>query len=113
MMFGETSRFKEEENSSSHFSFWNVAGAWAGPPWTSADPVWPGDVRITGGAFVVPVLNSPPVMNGGPACQENVAAPHSLNWSLPPIIRRASTWVSGDFAAATPAERTLRSRTAR
>jgi prepilin-type N-terminal cleavage/methylation domain-containing protein/prepilin-type processing-associated H-X9-DG protein len=83
MMFGETSRFKEEENNSSHFSFWNVAGAWVGPPWTSAAPTWPGDVRITGGAFVVPVLNSPPVINGGPACQENVAAPHSLNWSLP------------------------------
>jgi prepilin-type N-terminal cleavage/methylation domain-containing protein/prepilin-type processing-associated H-X9-DG protein len=83
MMFGETSRFKEEEGSSSHFSFWNVAGAWAGPPWTSATPAWPDDVRITGGAFVVPVLNSPPVINGGPACQENVTAPHSLNWSLP------------------------------
>ncbi len=84
MMFGETSRFKEEEGSSSHFSFWNVAAAWVGPPWTAANPTWPGDVRITGGAFVVPVLNSPPVTNGGPACQENVAAPHSLNWSLPP-----------------------------
>ena len=83
MMFGETSRFKEEESSSSHFSFWNVAAAWVGPPWTAAAPIWPGDVRITGGAFVVPVLNSPPVTNGGPACQENVAAPHSLNWSLP------------------------------
>jgi prepilin-type N-terminal cleavage/methylation domain-containing protein/prepilin-type processing-associated H-X9-DG protein len=84
MMFGETSRFKEEEGSSSHFSFWNVAGAWNGPPWTAAAPAWPGDVRITGGAFVVPVLNSPPVVNGGPACQENVSSPHSLNWALPP-----------------------------
>jgi prepilin-type N-terminal cleavage/methylation domain-containing protein/prepilin-type processing-associated H-X9-DG protein len=84
MMFGETSRFKEEESGSSHFSFWNVAGAWAGPPWTAAAPTWPGDVRITGGAFVVPRLNAPPVLNGGPACQVNVAAPHSLNWALPP-----------------------------
>jgi prepilin-type processing-associated H-X9-DG protein len=83
MMFGETSRFKEEESSSSHFNFWNAAGAWAGPPWTGT-PAWPGDVRITGGAFVVPRLNAPPVINGGPACQQNVAAPHSLNWNLPP-----------------------------
>ncbi|HEY2159620.1 MAG TPA: DUF1559 domain-containing protein [Isosphaeraceae bacterium] len=83
MMFGETSRFKEEESSNSHFSFWNVAGAWAGPPWTGT-PAWTGDVRVTGGAFVVPRLNAPPVTNGGPSCQDNVAAPHSLNWSLPP-----------------------------
>jgi prepilin-type processing-associated H-X9-DG protein len=83
MMFGETSRFLEEETIGSHFSFWNVAGAWTGPPWT-ATPAWPGDVRVTGGAFVVPKLNSPPVRNGGPSCQDNVPAPHSLNWSLPP-----------------------------
>ena len=83
MMFGETSRFKEEESTSSHFNFWNVAAAWAGPPWTGT-PAWPGDVRITGGAFVVPVLNAPPVTNGGPACQINVQSPHSLNWALPP-----------------------------
>jgi prepilin-type N-terminal cleavage/methylation domain-containing protein/prepilin-type processing-associated H-X9-DG protein len=85
MMFGETSRFKEEESAgSSHFSFWNVAGAWVGPAWANASPTWPGDVRVTGGAFVVPKLNSPPVLNGGPSCQDNVPSPHSLNWSLPP-----------------------------
>ena len=83
MMFGETSRFKEEEAIGSHFSFWNVAGAWVGPPWTGT-PAWPGDVRVTGGAFVVPRLNAPPVLIGGPSCQDNVPAPHSLNWSLPP-----------------------------
>jgi prepilin-type processing-associated H-X9-DG protein len=83
MMFGETSRFPQEESTGSHFSFWNVAGAWTGPPW-SGTPAWPGDVRVTGGAFVVPRLNAPPVLNGGPACQDAVAAPHSLNWALPP-----------------------------
>ena len=41
MMFGETSRFKEEESGSSHFSFWNVAAAWVGPPWTAAAPSGP------------------------------------------------------------------------
>jgi prepilin-type N-terminal cleavage/methylation domain-containing protein/prepilin-type processing-associated H-X9-DG protein len=82
MMFGETSRFKEE-SSGSHFSFWNVAGSWVGPPW-GGTPTWPGDVRVTGGAFVVPKLNSPPVTNGGASCQDNVPAPHSLNWALPP-----------------------------
>ncbi len=82
MMFGETSRFKEEESTQSFFSFWNICAAWTGPP-AVGGPAWPGDVRITGGAFVVPQLNAPPVTNGGPACQENVAAPHSLNWNLP------------------------------
>ena len=82
MMFGETSRFKEEESTQSFFSFWNVCAAWNGPPCVGG-PAWPGDVRITGGAFVVPQLNAPPVTNGGPACQQNVAAPHSLNWNLP------------------------------
>jgi prepilin-type processing-associated H-X9-DG protein len=82
MMFGETSRFRQE-GGDSNFSFWNVAGTWVGPSWTAGTPDWPGDVRITGGAFVVPKLNSPPVMNGGNACQVNVPAPHSLNWSLP------------------------------
>src|SRR5262249_50004447 len=79
-----TSRFKEEESTSSHFSFWNVAGNWVGPPWTAASPTWPGDVRVTGGAFVVPRLNAPPVLNNAQACQINVPAPHSLNWALPP-----------------------------
>jgi prepilin-type N-terminal cleavage/methylation domain-containing protein/prepilin-type processing-associated H-X9-DG protein len=83
LMIGETSRFKQEDGSS-HFSFWNVAGSWAGPPWATGTPTWPGDVRLTGGAFVVPRLNAPPVLNGGPACQDNVPAPHSLNWALPP-----------------------------
>jgi prepilin-type N-terminal cleavage/methylation domain-containing protein/prepilin-type processing-associated H-X9-DG protein len=84
MMFGETSRFPQEESSSSHFSFWNVcAGPWAGPPWTGT-PAWPNDVRVTGGAFVVPKLNSPPVLNNAFDCQSNVPAPHSLNWALPP-----------------------------
>jgi prepilin-type processing-associated H-X9-DG protein len=83
MMFGEASRFKEE-GTSSHFNFWNVAAAWVGPPWATGTPDWPGDVRLTGGAFVVPRLNAPPVLNGGPSCQDNVPSPHSLNWSLPP-----------------------------
>jgi prepilin-type N-terminal cleavage/methylation domain-containing protein/prepilin-type processing-associated H-X9-DG protein len=84
MMFGETARFKEEESTSSHFSFWNVGTAWNGPPWAGGTPAWAGDVRITGGAFVTPRLNAPPVTNGGPACLNNVPAPHSLNWNLPP-----------------------------
>jgi prepilin-type N-terminal cleavage/methylation domain-containing protein/prepilin-type processing-associated H-X9-DG protein len=82
MMFGEASRFRQE-GGDSHFNFWNVAGSWVGPNWNAATPDWPGDVRVTGGAFVVPKLNSPPVTNGGPSCQDNVAAPHSLNWSIP------------------------------
>jgi prepilin-type processing-associated H-X9-DG protein len=73
----------EEESGTSHFNFWNVSRAWPGPPWTGT-PAWTKDVRITGGAFVVPKLNSPPVLNDAQACQDNVPMPHSLNWALPP-----------------------------
>jgi prepilin-type N-terminal cleavage/methylation domain-containing protein/prepilin-type processing-associated H-X9-DG protein len=82
MLFGETSRFRQE-GSESNFSFWNVAGSWVGPPWTGT-PTWTNDARITGGAFVVPKLNSPPVTVNADDCQINVPSPHSLNWALPP-----------------------------
>ena len=49
--FGEMSRFKNEP-ASSGFYFSNVVGAWG-------DTTFAAGVRITGGAFVVPVLNSP------------------------------------------------------
>ncbi len=49
--FGEMSRFKNEPANSS-FYFSNVVGAWG-------DSTFAAGVRITGGAFVVPVLNSP------------------------------------------------------
>jgi prepilin-type N-terminal cleavage/methylation domain-containing protein/prepilin-type processing-associated H-X9-DG protein len=48
--FGEMSKYKNEPGNES-FQFSNVVGAW-GDAWLG--------VRITGGAFVIPKLNSPP-----------------------------------------------------
>jgi len=62
-LFGEMSRFPNEPGGS-HFNFGNIAGAFAGPPWTAASPAWPGDVRPTSGAFVIPLPNSPPDTTG-------------------------------------------------
>jgi prepilin-type N-terminal cleavage/methylation domain-containing protein/prepilin-type processing-associated H-X9-DG protein len=61
--FGEMSRFRDESGGS-NFYFCNITGIWQGPPWTSSTPFWPGDTRITGGAYQVPKLNAPPDMTG-------------------------------------------------
>jgi len=62
-LFGEMSRFRNEP-AGSNFNFGNVTWYFAGPPWTSDQPTWPGDIRISSGAFVIPRLNAPPDMNG-------------------------------------------------
>jgi prepilin-type processing-associated H-X9-DG protein len=56
--FGEMSRFRDEPRGS-NFYFSNIAGLWRGPPWTSSNAFWNGDLRITGGAYQVPRLNAP------------------------------------------------------
>src|SRR5207248_3522531 len=56
-LFGEMSRFKNEP-AGSNFNFGNVTWSFVGPPWTSDNPAWPGDVRVTSGAFVVPRRNA-------------------------------------------------------
>jgi prepilin-type N-terminal cleavage/methylation domain-containing protein/prepilin-type processing-associated H-X9-DG protein len=61
-LFGEISRFREEP-AGSYFNFGNVTGAFQGPPWTGS-PFWPGDIRPTSGAFVIPRLNAPPDKTG-------------------------------------------------
>jgi prepilin-type processing-associated H-X9-DG protein len=66
-LVGETSRFKDEPGNSV-FNFVNVAGAFAGPDWVSGVRTWPGDIRVTANAYMVPKLNAQPVRNGGPAC---------------------------------------------
>jgi prepilin-type N-terminal cleavage/methylation domain-containing protein/prepilin-type processing-associated H-X9-DG protein len=63
MYVGEMSRFPNEPGGS-NFYFNALEFVWQGPPWTSATPFWPGDWRITGGAFTVPSLNAPPDMTG-------------------------------------------------
>jgi prepilin-type N-terminal cleavage/methylation domain-containing protein/prepilin-type processing-associated H-X9-DG protein len=50
-MFGEQSRFKNDP-ATSQFGWMNLLAAWG-------DGTWPTGVRITAGAFVVPVLNAP------------------------------------------------------
>jgi len=67
MMVGEQSRFQEEPSGST-FNFGNVGGAFGGPDWVTGVQTWPGDIRVTSGAYLVPRLNALPVKNGGPAC---------------------------------------------
>ena len=52
-LFGEMSRFKQE-TSGSAWMWSNLTAAWGDGSWFS------GSVRVTGGAFVIPALNSPP-----------------------------------------------------
>ena len=61
-LFGETSRFRDEPPGS-NFNFNYVSNYWVGPPWTG-DSYWPGDIRITGGAYQVPKLNARPDKDG-------------------------------------------------
>jgi prepilin-type N-terminal cleavage/methylation domain-containing protein/prepilin-type processing-associated H-X9-DG protein len=59
MFVGETSRFKDEP-SASRFNIANIGGSWGGGDLgTPARYTWSGDTRISGGAYVVPRLNSP------------------------------------------------------
>ncbi|WP_435016202.1 DUF1559 domain-containing protein [Tundrisphaera sp. TA3] len=61
-LFGETSRFRDEP-STSVFNFGNVTGCFNGPNWETTR-VWPGDMRPTSGAFVIPRPNAPPDKTG-------------------------------------------------
>jgi prepilin-type N-terminal cleavage/methylation domain-containing protein/prepilin-type processing-associated H-X9-DG protein len=62
-LFGEKSRFLNEPSGSNPYNFANYTGAFAGPPF-GGNSFWPGDVRPTSGAFVIPKLNSPPDTTG-------------------------------------------------
>ncbi|MFO0954286.1 MAG: DUF1559 domain-containing protein [Isosphaeraceae bacterium] len=73
VMIGEKSRYIDEP-AGSNFNFVNVAGWFAGPPWTGT-PAW-NDTRVTSLAYVVPKLNSPPAKN--------------LGGSVPPCISGSS-----------------------
>lgn len=85
IMVGETSRFRNEPPNSP-FNFGSVGGSFIGPDWTQSGPYWPGDIRITSGAFAVPRINAKPVTSGGPVCLKDVgpfASPqygNSLGW---------------------------------
>ncbi|WP_165246608.1 DUF1559 domain-containing protein [Paludisphaera soli] len=84
MMVGETSRFRDEP-SASRFNIANLGGSWGGGDLgTPARYVWSGDTRISGGAYVVPRLNSKAFW--GPA--EWVTSPangtNSVTWITDP-----------------------------
>jgi prepilin-type N-terminal cleavage/methylation domain-containing protein/prepilin-type processing-associated H-X9-DG protein len=64
---GEVSRFKNEPPNST-FNFANIAGAFVGPDWVSGVTAWPGDVRVTAGAYAVPKINAQAVTNNVTAC---------------------------------------------
>jgi prepilin-type N-terminal cleavage/methylation domain-containing protein/prepilin-type processing-associated H-X9-DG protein len=66
IVVGEVSRFRDEP-SGSPFNFGNAAGAFGGPDWVSGT-VWPGDVRVTAGAYAVPKINAKPVKSGMGDC---------------------------------------------
>jgi prepilin-type N-terminal cleavage/methylation domain-containing protein/prepilin-type processing-associated H-X9-DG protein len=67
--FGEMSRFPNEP--ANIFQFANLAAAWGDGTY------WPKGVRVSGGAFVIPALNSPPDTTGNifNACFAGAAQP--------------------------------------
>ncbi len=75
LMVGETSRFRDEPANSA-FNFINVGGAFSGPDW-AAGAKWPGDIRVTSMAYVVPKINAQPVRTGGPTSLTSVGP---FNW---------------------------------
>jgi prepilin-type N-terminal cleavage/methylation domain-containing protein/prepilin-type processing-associated H-X9-DG protein len=81
-LFGEMSRFANEPGGS-HFNFGNITGAFTGPVWGAASPTWPGDIRPTSGAFVIPLPNSPPDTTGNQIANCFAAAIQPPDWFNP------------------------------
>jgi prepilin-type processing-associated H-X9-DG protein len=93
---GEVSRFKNEPNNSV-FNFGSPGGAWGGPDWTSS-VTWPGDVRVSSGAYSVPNINANPVLNGGPACLTSAGPFAFLTYgNAPGWVNSAACLVLGQF----------------
>jgi prepilin-type N-terminal cleavage/methylation domain-containing protein/prepilin-type processing-associated H-X9-DG protein len=92
MLFGEMSRFKNEPEGS-NLNFNSTAWYWAGPPWTRSS-YWPGDIRITGGAYQVPMLNVGPDVNGSIIKQCFVLSGASLppDWINVPACAKLGQW---------------------
>jgi prepilin-type N-terminal cleavage/methylation domain-containing protein/prepilin-type processing-associated H-X9-DG protein len=82
ILAGEATRFINEPGNSP-FGFGNTAAAWGGPDWSST-VTWPGDIRVTGGAYSVPKINAPPVISGGPACLTSTGPFAFLTYGNPP-----------------------------
>ena len=78
LFFGEQSRFVNEP-AGSQFGWVSLLAAWGDPGFTWQNSPFGGTtaVRITGGAFVIPLLNAPPDTTGtiAAACFANCAQP--------------------------------------
>ncbi len=88
---GEVARFRNEPPNSP-FNFGSAAAAWGGPDWVNG-ATWPGDIRLSSGAYSVPKINSAPVLNGGPACLTGSSPFYTTQYGNP-------GWPSGGWAAA-------------
>jgi len=104
-LFGEMSRFRNEPGGS-YFNFGNATGAFQGPPWTG-DSAWPGDVRPTSGAFVIPKLNAPPDTTGNVIANCFATAVYPPDWVNVPACQNLGQWAfrsnhpgGGNFAFA-------------
>ena len=76
--YGEVSRFRDDGSNPHTIS--NLVAYWGGP----ASPGWPGDVRISGGAFTFPKLNA----RANKANASTVLAPchTSAGWGTPDCL---------------------------
>jgi prepilin-type N-terminal cleavage/methylation domain-containing protein/prepilin-type processing-associated H-X9-DG protein len=83
IMVGETARFVNEP-AGSNFNFSNMAGWFAGPPWTGK-PAF-NDTRISALAYAVPRLNAPPSMTMG------TSSPPSCLTSTSPLLTDKPNW---------------------
>lgn len=92
MLIGETARFPNEP-SGSNLNFNATTWYWVGPPWTGS-PYWPGDIRITGGAFQVPRLNAPADVDGSVlgACLISSGASFPPDWITVPACIQLGQW---------------------
>ncbi len=87
---GETSRFLQDTTVNSPFNFGNTSGYWGGPGIAG----WANDVRITGGAYTVPKINSPPNTTSASSAIGNCGGPFAvpqygnpIGWSAAPACQ--------------------------
>jgi prepilin-type N-terminal cleavage/methylation domain-containing protein/prepilin-type processing-associated H-X9-DG protein len=66
ILVGEQCRFLNE-SANSTFNFANTVSVFSGPDW-GANPLWPGDTRVTGIAYAVPKLNAKAVTSNPLGC---------------------------------------------
>jgi prepilin-type N-terminal cleavage/methylation domain-containing protein/prepilin-type processing-associated H-X9-DG protein len=92
LLFGETSRFRDEP-AGSNFFFYNIGDWWAGPPWSNSPPNF-GDARPTSTAFTVPKINAPRDPTGSvfAACFITSGALFPPDWAKFPACQQLGAW---------------------